>query len=159
MATRTIKTEAERALFHRYIAAQKLPFTAEIIKGRRRSTEQNRLQRRWLNEAAEQLGDMTPEELRGYCKLVFGVPILRAENEAFAERYDAIFKPLPYETKVALMMEPFDFAVTRLMTSNQKTRYLDAVAKHFAEQGVVLTDPDALGRPSIPHRKTEEEAA
>jgi hypothetical protein len=114
----------------------------EITTGRRRSSEQNRLQRLWLNEAAEQLGDVTAEELRGYCKLVFGVPILRAENEAFAERYDAVVKPLNYEQKVALMMEPLDMPITRLMNASQKTRYLDQIAKHFAEQGVVLTDPD-----------------
>ena len=64
------------------------PFTVSIAKGRKRSTEQNRLQRLWMNEIAEQLGDQTPEEVRGYCKLTIGVPILRAENEAFCASYD-----------------------------------------------------------------------
>jgi hypothetical protein len=108
----------------------------------KRSNEQNRLQRLWLNEISEQLGDQTPEEVRGFCKLMFGVPILRAENTAFRERYDAIVKPLPYELKMAMMQEPFDFAVTRNMSTNQKTRYLDALSKHFLELGIVLTNPE-----------------
>lgn len=95
----------------------------------------------WLNEAAEQLGDRTAEELRGMCKLQFGVPILRAENTRFCEAYDRLIKPLPYETKLEYMMDPLDFPVTRLMTTNQKTRYLEDVSRHFLEQGIVLTEP------------------
>ena len=42
------------------------------------------------------------------------------------------------------MMEPFDFAVTRLMNKKQKTAYLDGVHRHFSEKGIVLTDPGDL---------------
>jgi hypothetical protein len=104
--------------------------------------EQNRLQRLWINEIAEQLNDRTAEEIRAECKLTLGVPILRAENEAFCEAYDRHIRPLPYEQKLALMAEPFDFAVTRLMTTEQKTRYLDAMHRHYSAQGVILTDPE-----------------
>jgi hypothetical protein len=108
--------------------------------------QQNKLQRLWLNEIAEQLGDQSAEEVRGYCKLTIGVPILRAENETFRERYDLIVKPLPYEQKLALMMEPLDFPITRLMTTKQATAYLDGVHRHFSEKGIVLTDPGDLLR-------------
>lgn len=143
MTTRVIASEAEREALMHLIRARPLPFTVEIVKGRRRSDRQNRLQRLWANEIAEQLGDRTPEEVRAYCKLHFGVPLLRAESELFAERYDATVRPLPYETKLALMAEPLDMPVTRLMTTDQKKRYLDAIVQHFCAQGVVLTDPDA----------------
>ena len=99
------------------------------------------LQRKWLNEAAEQLADDTAENYRAYCKLVFGVPILRAENEEFRRQYDAIVKPLPYEKKVEIMKEPIDFPVTRLMTTHQKARYLDQIYQFFREKGVQLTEP------------------
>lgn len=115
--------------------------TIEPFK-KKRTLEQNRLQRQWLNEISEQLGDRTPEEARGYCKLTIGVPILRAENEKFREHYDRVIRPMPYETKLALMMEPFDFPVTRLMTTSQHTKYLDGIQRHFAEQGVLLTSPE-----------------
>lgn len=141
MTTRIVRTEQDRALLVQFVKAQKLPFTANVTKGKNRSVEQNRLQRLWLNEAAEQLGDRTAEDIRGYCKLTLGVPMLRAENEDFAEKYDAIVKPLPYEQKLAIMMEPLDLPVTRIMTSEQKGRYLDAMCQHFLEQGLVLSDP------------------
>ena len=80
------------------------------------------------------------------CKLTFGVPILRAENTWFREKYDEVVRPLPYPQKLALMMEPLDMPVTRLMTTEQKTRYLDAIYRHFAGLGLVLTVPD---QPSI----------
>jgi len=37
---------------------------------------------------------------------------------------------------------PFDFGVTRQMTSPQKRKYLDAVHSHFTRLGVVLTEPE-----------------
>lgn len=145
MPSRVIITEADREALHRLLDSQALPFTIELTKGKRRSVEQNRLQRRWLNEIAEQLPDQTAEEWRGYCKLTIGVPILRAENELFCERYDRIIKPHSYEDKLAMMMEPLDFPVTRLMTTKQKTQYLDGIQRHFTRQGVILTDPEARG--------------
>ena len=143
---RIIETEHDRKMLIRFIEGRKLPFTTTVTDGKHRTTHQNRLQRQWVTEIAAQLGDQTPEEVRGYCKLAFGVPILRAENEAFRIRYDQIIKPLSYAQKLALMMEPFDLGVTRIMTTRQKTAYLDAMHRHFAEQGIVLTDPAALGR-------------
>ncbi len=137
MVSRLVKTEFDRKLLVRYITGQKLPFTCEI--SRKRTLAQNNLQHRWMAQSAQQLDGHTVEELRGYCKLHFGVPILRDENKEFREVYDRIIKPLPYEHKIACMMEPFDFAVTRLMKTKQKTAYLDAVYRHFSEMGVMLS--------------------
>ncbi len=145
MTTRLVRDEKDRELLIRFIQRHKLPFTVNIVKGLPRTVLQNRLQRKWLNEIAEQLGDQTPEEVRGYCKLALGVPILRAENEDFCAKYDAIVKPLTYEKKLSIMMEPLDMPITRLMSTSQKTRYLDGIYKHFAERGVVLTSPDMQG--------------
>jgi len=142
MTTRIVENEYQLKMFLRFAENQKMPFTATVTPGKRRSVFQNRLQRLWMNEIAEQLGDMTPEETRGYCKLTIGVPILRAENEAFRLRYDEVVRPLSYEQKLAIMMEPLDMPITRFMTTAQKTKYLDGVSRHFAERGVVLTSPD-----------------
>lgn len=147
MTQRFVETEYDRRQLLRFIEQQQLPLTVSMTKGGKRSVRQNKLNRLWLNEIAEQLGDQTPEEVRGYCKLTIGVPILRAENEAFRARYDAIVRPLPYEQKLALMMEPLDFPITRLMSTKQATAYLDGVHRHFSEEGIVLTDPgDLLAR-------------
>lgn len=142
MATRTVTNQQQLDSLIALLRARDLPFTASIAAGKGRSAEQNRLQRRWMLEAAEQLGTDTAEGFRGYCKLHFGVAILKAENEHFAAEYDAVIRPLPYEQKLRLMMVPFDFGVTRQMTTKQKTQYLDAVAAHFRGLGVVLTMPE-----------------
>ena len=116
------------------------PCSVKIEKGKKRSAEQNRLQWLWMQEAEKQ-GDQTAEEYRGYCKLHYGVPILRAENEEFRDAYDRIVRPLPYEQKLELMMAPLDFPVTRLMNTDQKTRYLNLVHQHFTGLGFRLTEP------------------
>lgn len=114
-------------------------------QGDERSAQQNRLQQLWHAEAAQQLRDETAEEKRAYCKLHFGVPILRSD-EAFRAHYDRVIKPMDYQTKLALMMEPFDFPVTRLMTVKQKTEFLDRIYQHYTGLGVQLSHPDDLGR-------------
>ena len=142
MTTRVIDTELQRERLFLFLKGQSFPFTINVIKGRKRSVGQNRLQRKWMNEVADQLGDRTPEEVRGECKLTMGVPILRAENDIFCESYDRVVKPLTYEAKLAIMMEPLDMPITRLMTTGQKTRYLDHVYRYWAERGLVLTMPE-----------------
>lgn len=116
------------------------PLTAA---NRHRTADQNSLQHKWHQEAAGQLREGAAEDYRAYCKLHFGVPILRAEEPDFRAQYDAIIRPLPYEQKLALMKTPIDFPVTRLMTVKQKTAFLDAVQTHYMGLGVVLTIPEA----------------
>lgn len=142
---RIVTTEQAREMLVRFIEQQPLPFTATITEGKQRTTAQNRLQRRWMTEIAEQQG-CTPEEARGFCKLTIGVPILRQENEAFREKYDRVIMPLPYENKLLAMMVPLDMPITRIMTTKQKTVYLDTIYRHFSEKGIVLTDPEQQGR-------------
>ena len=144
MATRFLETDQDRRMLIRFIESQPLPLTVSLSKGGKRTLRQNALNRKWIGEIAGQLGDQTAEEVRGYCKLTLGVPILRAENEEFREAYDVTVRPLPYELKLKLMMEPFDFAVTRKMNTKQFTSYLDGVHRHFSERGIVLTDPGDL---------------
>jgi hypothetical protein len=144
---RTIETDHDRNMAARLIEGRGLPFTLTLTDGKHRTTKQNKLQRLWMNEISEQKGDMKPEEVRAYCKLTIGVPILRAQNEAFRDGYDRVVKPLPYEQKLAIMAEPLDMPITRLMTTAQKTEYLDGIIKHFAEQGIVLTMPDDMRNP------------
>ena len=139
--SRIITNDEELHALQRLLDAREKPFTVAIRRGKHRTNPQNRLQRLWVKEAAEQLQDETAEEKRGYCKLHFGVPILRSESEEFAAKYDDIIKPLPYPAKLALMQIPFDFSVTSLMNTKQKKQYLDAVYVHFKGLGVQLTEP------------------
>lgn len=142
MPHRIIETPDDLAELAKLFGTLKLPITVEWVQGRDRTPAQNRLQRLWCNEIAEQMGDQTAEEVRGYCKLRMGVPILRAASERFRASYDRVIKPLSYEAKIEAMMEPIDFPVTRMMKVRQKVAYLDAIHEHFSRQGVRLTDPE-----------------
>lgn len=144
MARRIIESEYERRMLLKFIEGQKLPLTVTVQAVGKRSAQQNRLNRQWMLDIEAQLDGWTAEYARGYCKLYFGIPILRNEDEEFCREYDAVVRPLPYEAKLKLMMVPFDFGVTRKMTVKQQTAYLDAIHQHFSEQGVVLTNPDDL---------------
>jgi len=141
MTQRAVRNESDREYVARLIQSRQPPFTVSIAKGAPRSVDQNRMQRLWMKEAEEQ-GDQTAEEYRGLCKLTCGVPILRDENENFRAKYDRVVKPLPYEQKLAIMQEPLDLPVTRLMTVEQKRRYLDAVHRMLTGQGIQLTAPE-----------------
>lgn len=145
-ASRTIRNPQDAAKLNLWIGnIETFPYTVTVEKGaEKRSVSQNRLQRQWLNDAMAQ-GDMSAEDYRAYCKLHFGVPILRAQDDEFRKKYDEIFRPLPYETKLELMKVPFDFPVTRLMTVKQKTEYLNQMYTHFTGLGILLTDPGMLG--------------
>lgn len=141
MTTHIVRSAEDMERVARLVGNLKPPLTITVTSGASRSLEQNKLQRLWCMEAAEQLGDRTAEEIRGFCKLHYGVPIMREGHEDFRETYDRLIKPLPYETKLAYMMEPLDFPITRLMTVREKSQYLDAMHKGLSELGVKLTEP------------------
>lgn len=142
MVQRFIESEFGRQSLIRFVEKQKLPFIAEVTPGRARTVAQNKLQRMWLNEISEQMGDRTPEEVRGFCKLHFGVPIMRSASEGFQQTYDEVIRPLPYPAKLKLMMVPLDLPVTRIMNTKQTTQYLDDIYAYFTAEGVALTMPD-----------------
>jgi C-terminal processing protease CtpA/Prc len=143
MPTKIIREPGHVDALANMMRGRKLPITVTWTQGAPRSTAQNRLAQRWFTDIATQLGDQTHEDVRAECKLRFGVPILRAENEAFRLSYDRVIKSLTYEQKLEAV-KAFDFPVTRLMTSKQMTAFMDEMQRHWVGQGVRLTDPEAL---------------
>ena len=141
MTTRTISIKDDLDTLFTYLNGLKLPITVNIKKGKDRSVEQNALAFKWYFEAGEQ-GDMSANDYRAQCKLEFGVPIMREEDD-YRELYDKYFKSIPYEEKLKIMgSEKFDFPVTRSMTTRQMTEYLKEVWDFFRGQGFILTDPE-----------------
>lgn len=106
-----------------------------------RSLAQNNMQFQWYLDAEKQ-SDMTAREWRAYCKLHIGVPILRMEDEEFREVYDKVIRPLEYEQKLALMIEPIDLPVTSRMTVKQKSQFLDDVHALMTGKDIQLTEPE-----------------
>lgn len=143
MATRVIRAPEDIAKLSNFLSARtKFPLTVTVTQGANRSGVQNRLAQRWFTDIARQLGDQTHEDVRAECKLHFGVPILRAENEAFRQSYDSTMLGLPYEEKLAAV-KAFDLPVTRLMTAKQMTAFMDEIQRTWTQRGFRLTDPEA----------------
>lgn len=141
MTSHTVSNEYQLKQLFTRLQNWKRPFVVEVQDGRSRSVQQNSLQHLWIKEASEQL-EQPVEELRAFCKLRFGVPILRRDSDQFRDTYDRLIKPLSYEDKIEAMIR-FDWPVTRLMKVEQKTEYLSEIEKCFLEQGCVLTSPES----------------
>ena len=111
-----------------------------------RSLNQNALSHRWYEQIwMETREDESPEHVKAFCKLHFGIPILRAHDSEYAAAYDANVKGLGYEQKLWLMlpkeMRGGGMAVTSLMSKAEMSEYLEAVQRHYADR-VDLRFPD-----------------
>lgn len=103
--------------------------------GKARSNKQNRHSHAWYGQLSRELPEDDEMGWKSFCKLHFGVPIMREEPD-FRELYDAKVKGLSYETKLLLMRW---MPVTSLMTKVQLKRYEEQMQAHFLQRGVVLT--------------------
>lgn len=100
-----------------------------------RSADQNALAAVWYEQISRELGEDSAADVKAYCKLHFGVPILRADDLEFRALYDQALRPLAYEVKLqAIKLVP----VTSIMGVKQLTRYLDQMQQHYAQRGVML---------------------
>ena len=142
MTTTFVRNAYDRDKLFKLLLDRKMPFTVNVTQGVNRSIEQNNLAFKWYQEIAHYLDDRDSVEVRAECKLHHGVPIMRTECEVFRSKYDEYIKPLPYEKKLELMVEPVAFPVTSLMNTRQMKRYLDIVYRKFTEKGVTLTVPE-----------------
>jgi len=107
-----------------------------------RSDKQNRLMHEWYAELGKATGNGTQYETH-LCKLRYGVPIVRRENPDYCQQYDKFIKPHAYEDKLE-MMEFWPVTRRPFMDTKMMTEYLEAIDRHAAEQGIVLTHPDDL---------------
>jgi hypothetical protein len=112
------------------------PFVITVKQGEEtRRDRQNRFAFEAYRQIAKMLGDRTTEDVRSETKLHIGVPIMRAADPDFQTLYDEMIRPLPYEHKRKMMIEPFDFAVTRGMTVKQMGEYITQMLAYWDERG------------------------
>jgi hypothetical protein len=104
--------------------------TLTVKAGKGRSLDQNAISHAWYEQVARELREDDARGVKRYCKLHFGVPLLRAEDDEFREAYDgSILRTLSYEQKLLAMdMLP----VTSRMTTAQLSRYMEDVQAHYA---------------------------
>ena len=109
-----------------------------VKEGKGRSIEQNAVMHGWFGQVARELRDEDARGVKRFCKLHFGVPILRAEDDEFREAYDGVVKPLPYEQKlVAMDILP----VTSRMTTLQLEKCMTDIQGHYLKHYVALVYP------------------
>lgn len=107
-----------------------------------RTASQNSISHVWYAQIAAELREDTEYGVKCECKLRYGVPILRADDEDFRQLYDIAIKPLPYEKKLkAIGLIP----VTSIMTVGQLTRYLDCMREGYKGR-VELEFPQEMAR-------------
>lgn len=113
--------------------------------GKDRTLDQNALWFAMYDRIAKSTEMGGIEDVRRYCKLHFGVPIMRAGCSEFRTGWAESFIHLPYEVKLRLMgpcamFGPDGFPVTRLFDRAQGCQYTDRIVDEFAPQGVVFSD-------------------
>ena len=116
--------------------------SVQITAGKARTLDQNAIAHVWYEQVARELREDDAAGVKCFCKLHFGVPILRDENDEFREKYDRIIKPMRYDEKLELMEW---FPVTSLMTTPQLSKYLEKVQAHYQGRGVWLEFPAERG--------------
>ena len=102
-----------------------------IKTGKDRSLDQNSISHAWYEQISRELREETPLGVKNFCKLNYGVPILRADNEEFRQQYDTVLKPLSYDKKLLAMNF---LPVTSLMTKAQLSQYLEAMQLAYADR-------------------------
>jgi hypothetical protein len=125
-----------------FLAQAPLPYVVTFTAGEEgRRIAQNRMAFEIYKQVAQRLDGHTVEDVRAVTKLHCGIPIMR-EDDDFREKYDRIVRPLPYETKLQLMVDPFDFSVTRLMTVKQMSRFVTDALAYWDRAGVSVMLPE-----------------
>lgn len=113
--------------------------------GKDRTLDQNAL---WFS-LYERIAQMTEigdvEDARKYCKLHFGVPIMRNADADFRDAWNRLFLHLTYEQKLELMgpcaiFGPDGFPVTRLFDRAQGIAYTDKIVTEFTGWDVFFGD-------------------
>jgi len=104
-----------------------------------RTLDQNAMINVLYGQIAAQKGDETVNDIRRHCKAFYGIPILLAEDSAFAAMYTkGIMAHLTTEEK----LEAMDILpVTSRMNKSQGSRYIDEVIREYSKAGISLTHP------------------
>ncbi len=105
-----------------------------------RSLSQNRLSHMHYSQIASQRYEV-PVETKARCKLDYGIPILIAEDEDFAEKWNSVTKYLGRED---LLKAVELIRVTSIMKVNAMTEYISAYMIAHEMQGIALSHPEDL---------------
>jgi hypothetical protein len=106
----------------------------------KRSIDQNSLIYALYGQIASQNESEAIIDIRRHCKLHYGVPLLRANDEAFCQFYDKSIKGMEYETKL-LLMDYMDITSRKEFKKPMATQYIDTIIREYSKQGYSLIHP------------------
>jgi len=90
----------------------------------KRSLDQNALKEVWYKEISERREDMSINDVRRECKLLYGVPILRRDSDMDNWLFQQTLDKLDHERKLKVM-DSFD--ITSKMSTPQMKEYLNEI--------------------------------
>jgi hypothetical protein len=97
----------------------------------------------WCNEISKQSKEYTPGQIKSRAKLSWGVPILCAEEPAFAKYWEKVIQAFPtYEEQLDDLMPRTP--VTSIMTTKQMARLLTDMERVSCMK-YKLTSPSMYG--------------
>jgi hypothetical protein len=137
-----VSTESGMAFFQNAVGQMRLAGKRPKVQlvPEKRSIDQNSMFYALYQQIAVQAGDQSVNDVRRECKLRYGVPILRVSDAEFKALYDRCIKDsLTYEEK----LEAMDILpVTRRMSKEQGTDYIDTILREYSKQGYSLINPN-----------------
>ena len=107
-----------------------------------RTKAQNRLVHRWFADIARAMVWQSEADIKAECNLTYGRPILARDDEEWSAAFGYIFDALNRPAKLKAI-RVLDIPFTRRMRVKQLIEYMEQMQRDYAEQGVMLTDPEA----------------
>lgn len=109
-----------------------------VSNSKARTLDQNALMWRIYGIIGKEQG-LIPSEAHAFCKLHYGIPILRRDSDRFRAFYDAKIKAMPYASKLRLMEY---ISVSSLFTTKQAGEYIETIVREQAKEGLVIELPE-----------------
>ena len=134
--------EDAQSLVALYARLGNLPQPFHVVvkegKGDKRSLSQSGLFHAWMGQIAKATHD-DPASVKADCHIRFGIPLFRAEDEAYALFIERALGGLPRQ-KVKAMIQAGYVPCTSLMSKPLLSRYMDAVWREYASHAQLM-DP------------------
>lgn len=139
MAGRILRDKADLGHWVTFLEKEPFPMTVSKLAGAKRSHAQNATAHMWYSQIAGWHGDQTTLQAKARCKMAHGQPILIRDSPEWVAKWEPLYGPLNYESKLKL----FEcLPVTSLMRVKQMSEFMEAVRLEYLAQGIPLIDPD-----------------
>lgn len=139
MSKYLIKTDDDRlsviAKIDSMISSGAVPEIDVRVYDPTRTVDQNSLLYKIYKAVSVEKGDESATEIKLYCKLKIGSPILGARDSKFRRIFNMAIKPLRYE----LQLEAIDLLpVSSRMTKKELSEYIESIKRFYAEAGIYV---------------------